>query len=604
MPGDTCQVPGPVVIHLAYYRNIERKATYMDSTKGGRPDRPCRLTTDCFQPHILARGYDYYVSGRVQQIEKDGHHYFATVTGTDVYSVEVFTAEDGSVISMSCDCPYAKDGLNCKHMAAVVYALAEDHVGEAVARTASPLDELPSVLQSIGEEEALSFLREQLYENDELFEAFQNRYIAYFRYVTVDQYVKRIRQTFRGYLMHEGYVSYRESYNLYGDILDYFVEIDTLLEAGEYMIPLEMGITIFEELRDLPIDDSGGVMSSIVYGCREVFLAITRRSKDNNVNLKLFTWLCRCLKQRGPDHLEDELLPVFTGSLNEPEYIESKMEVVESRLQSALSRENEFRREREFTTWILIKADILKEAGAAEDEIDNLLSEYMHLDDVRQWSVDKLVEDGDLAGAIGLLEEGKRLNSTGERRRLEVARRYSEQLIRLYKLTGDQGAYKAELYEMLYSHASGSIYIYKEIKALYTPEEWVSQREKIISELSSSDSRWMDLKPVYAEEEMLDRLLAGVLESPSIYDLEEYEAMLRDEYSSELLGAYENLVQMEAESANRRSKYRKIASVLSHMRSFAGGAEAVNRIINKFRVKYKRRPAMQEELNRVPGTGP
>ena len=48
----------------------------------------------------------------------------AQVEGTDVYDVRiVLDGED--VIDMYCSCPYARDGHNCKHMAAVLFKFEE-----------------------------------------------------------------------------------------------------------------------------------------------------------------------------------------------------------------------------------------------------------------------------------------------------------------------------------------------------------------------------------------------------------------------------------------------------------------------------------------------
>ena len=48
--------------------------------------------------------------------------YKAVVSGSEDYSVEI-VIENGKVLSMVCDCPYAEDGNNCKHMAAVLYEI-------------------------------------------------------------------------------------------------------------------------------------------------------------------------------------------------------------------------------------------------------------------------------------------------------------------------------------------------------------------------------------------------------------------------------------------------------------------------------------------------
>ena len=42
------------------------------------------------------------------------------VSGSDDYEVNIYFS-DGEIEDMYCDCPYASDGNNCKHMAAVLY---------------------------------------------------------------------------------------------------------------------------------------------------------------------------------------------------------------------------------------------------------------------------------------------------------------------------------------------------------------------------------------------------------------------------------------------------------------------------------------------------
>ena len=53
----------------------------------------------------------------------------ATVSGTELYEVEIFLDHD-EVYDMDCDCPYAEDGNYCKHMAAVLYELENTDITE------------------------------------------------------------------------------------------------------------------------------------------------------------------------------------------------------------------------------------------------------------------------------------------------------------------------------------------------------------------------------------------------------------------------------------------------------------------------------------------
>lgn len=81
---------------------------------------------DEFAPHILARGKKYFEEGRVGRIQRDRKTYIAPVEGTERYEVEISLGED-HIEEMLCNCPYAEED-NCKHMAAVLFALERDDV--------------------------------------------------------------------------------------------------------------------------------------------------------------------------------------------------------------------------------------------------------------------------------------------------------------------------------------------------------------------------------------------------------------------------------------------------------------------------------------------
>ena len=75
-----------------------------------------------FSKTILDRGYGYFPEGAVENISKEDDVISATVSGTQLYEVEIYL-DNGEVSDMECDCPYAEDGNYCKHMAAVLYEL-------------------------------------------------------------------------------------------------------------------------------------------------------------------------------------------------------------------------------------------------------------------------------------------------------------------------------------------------------------------------------------------------------------------------------------------------------------------------------------------------
>ena len=78
-----------------------------------------------FAAHILERGYDYYLEDAVENIDISEDIIRADVIGSECYEGEI-SVNNGEVTDMYCSCPYALDGKNCKHMAAVLYAWSEN----------------------------------------------------------------------------------------------------------------------------------------------------------------------------------------------------------------------------------------------------------------------------------------------------------------------------------------------------------------------------------------------------------------------------------------------------------------------------------------------
>ena len=79
-----------------------------------------------FNSTILSRGRQYYHEGRVKRLTHRDHEWFAAVKGSRSYNVIAQMGEDGDIEDMECSCLYAYNGQNCKHMAALLYAVEAD----------------------------------------------------------------------------------------------------------------------------------------------------------------------------------------------------------------------------------------------------------------------------------------------------------------------------------------------------------------------------------------------------------------------------------------------------------------------------------------------
>lgn len=114
-----------------------------------------------FISKMITRGRDYWRAGAVKDLHCTQEKITADVEGTRLYRVEITLADD-AVATLSCTCPFAKEGANCKHMAAVLFAAT--HLPEAEL----PAPEWEKKLNSLSAETLRDFLRPLLKKDEAL----------------------------------------------------------------------------------------------------------------------------------------------------------------------------------------------------------------------------------------------------------------------------------------------------------------------------------------------------------------------------------------------------------------------------------------------------
>ena len=169
---------------------------------------------DLFKPWILERGQEYFEYGQVTELEDDGDLVRAEVSGSQDYHVEI-RRSGKRVERMSCDCPYADKDENCKHMAAVLYAL-EDR--SAQQRTGCRL-EWQVALEKLTEEQMRTLLRSMAEGDGSL----QDRIV---RLVTrpgtePSQWQDDLEQIILDHSDYRGWLGYDRAYHCMMDIVEY-----------------------------------------------------------------------------------------------------------------------------------------------------------------------------------------------------------------------------------------------------------------------------------------------------------------------------------------------------------------------------------------------
>ena len=144
-------------------------------------------------------------------------------------------------------------------------------------------------------------------------------------------------------------------------------------------------------------------------------------------------------------------------------------------------------------------------------------------------------------------------------------------------------------------HRAGDLKLYKELREQYTAEEWLEKREKVFKKLPAHAC----IQRLYKEEKLYDRLLTCVLNSPGLYSLQEYENILKKEYPEQILDKYRDEVNKMAVHTSDRKHYSYLVSLLRRMQRMKGGTGVVEKIVGDWKIRYKNRPAMMDELRKL-----
>ena len=176
-----------------------------------------------------------------------------------------------------------------------------------------------------------------------------------------------------------------------------------------------------------------------------------------------------------------------------------------------------------------------------------------------------------------------------------LVRDYSQALKNIYHQTGNKEAYRKQLWDLILQDDVGSVDVYKELRGEYEAEEWIHVREEVFSKLPPHAA----IDQLYKEDELYDKLLDYVVNAPGLYKLQAYEASLKGIYPDVLLKKYRMELEKMAERTASRKDYQNWVRLLKRMLKIKGGNKVVHQIVDEWKVQYKHRPAMMDELNKL-----
>lgn len=553
-----------------------------------------------FERHILDRGYDYYCDGAVEDLKvyKDVIH--ATVCGTEDYDVEI-TMRGDKITDLYCSCPYAESGETCKHMAAVLFEWSDIGEGkgteedEAHNRTdlskVEQLDEIESIINQADDKLIRKYLSSILHKDEKLFSRFKTLVNPQISEVDMKRYKRQVDVTIGEYLGKNHFISYYDAMDFIGEMEEYLYEdVRVMLEDGRYLEAFELTSYIFIKVGNVDMDDSDGGTGMLADCCMKIWEEILDHA-DKDTEELIYKWFTEHLNGSVIDYMEDYIEQILMKCFTDKKFVEAKLNYTEAKVKEGKRNSESWSSNYQVAKWALRHINLLEESNASSESIEQYCRENWKYAEIRKYYISKCIEQKRYDDAIIVLEESLKLDADMP----GLVRDFSTRLKEIYKLNGNQDAYRQQLWKLVTEDDAGNVQYYKELKDLYSFQEWERVREELFAKLPTH----AHIDRLYKEEKMYERLLEYVLTTKGLYALWEYETVLQDKYPSELLQKYVEEVNQMATCTSDRKRYREWVAILRRMAQLEGGEEKVEQIVKQWREIYKNRRALMDELSKI-----
>lgn len=545
--------------------------------------------TYIFKEHILGRGFDYYIRKLVEIEEYLTSSVKAKVEGTQIYDVEIEFDEQG-VAAIYCDCPHAAEGNYCKHAAAVLYTVDRERMRLDQEEREINIEEL---VNEADEQLVRTFLIEVLKENGQLINSFKRKIGHKASKEDLLVYKNTIDEFFYANSDSSGFIHYYDAMELEAD-LGIFIEQEienNLLNYGYHKEAFELISKIFVDISKQELDDSGGTTTNIAYRSMEIWNEIL-----NNCTIELkreiFQWFKDQLNGQLVDYMEEYVEEIIFDHFTEQEFLEDKLTFAKEKFDQHKNEGSLWYREYKAQEWGIKYLELLKLLNEIE-KIDAFCQNNLAYPRIREFYVNQLLDSDETKTAIKLLEDGK--NIDGGTLSTSISRDYRVKLKELYKKTGNEEAYRKELWGLIIDRNSIDFEHYQEYKNLYTKEEWAENRLTIIKELSDITG----IDKILVEEELYDLLMEYVMHEYGLHHLQTHQDLLVERYPKQVFDHYEKEIMSLSELSGSRKKYRQIVSLIRQMQYLPNSKERVAEIISNLKTNYKNRPAMMDELSKL-----
>ena len=552
---------------------------------------------------IAGRGLDYYESGAVANLARDGNTYLATVYGTEAYQVEI-TVHEGQVESWACDCPYDY-GPICKHVAAVLFEVREvEHDPARAAEVAGKEGREPvnAILGQLPEEELRQLLQFFAQRHDKVRVHLLTKYAHLIRDPGREHFQTLIHTLIEAHSGGKGWIiDYRNASRLGSEVYGLLEDTRSNISARG---ALQLVYACEEAIRQLceaiqDADDSGGNMGDAI---KHAFSILSDLCEEGNeMQEEVMDYVYKLSLREGEQPLYQgwdwagDWRYLAANAAQSPEQAEKVMGKLDFIIKQKEKAGIWERYEAESAAGLKLQ---LLEQWYSPEKAQAFLQGNLSYTSFRRIAIEQAMTEKHYEEVRRLAEEGIIIDTQNNHRGL--VQEWEQWLLKVSEATGDSSAQSRWL-EKLYLDTRKMEY-YRELKSHLSPAQFGEKVEAFIAHFRrlapSGHAAHFDptIAAIYLEEGRLEDLMEMLQSAnPSLLTLDQYAPVLAGKYPDHFLILYDLAIREAMHRASNQRSYQEVISYLNKLERL-GGRAAAREIAADWRVQYWRRRAMLEEL--------
>jgi len=588
---------------------------------------------------ILKRGKAYFEEGAVTNIDEyERDKWYAVVAGSEAYEVEIHQVKN-KVNYYDCSCPYDY-GPVCKHVVAAIYAIKESKSQPAAApkskttttttttTTTKPAKApttkkmVQEILDNVSYPELKAFLLAYALKKNEFGTMLLARFPDQTGIEGKEKYELILDNAFKAAADRTGFIEYANRAKVLKPVQELLAQAKNLFVQNYYSEVVLICQAIIEKiiLQTNNLEETGGKFEDAVDTAFSLLVQLVKAPVPVNLKENLFSYVIKELPQvtyheMGFAENWLELADMLAiDKTKEDHLIREIRDLLHQQKQKTAARSKGSKHDALYAgifKQILFIPETYNEKQLAlflanfltgrnrQQEADTLIEEYKHLPEFREILITRALTDKQYALAkkyvLEILASDRKTTTVDENRWIFWLLQIAEQEQDI--LGVQQQARK------LYHNTYKPEYLLK-LRSYYSPEAWTTEYDKIIeSLLQEKKSGWLNLAnrllPTYIALQDWSRLFTYISKYPSLDLLLETSTFLPKSYSPQLLEMFRKAVQEYAINNASKTSYKTVAKALNQMLLLEGGKLLVEKILNSFRVIYKKRFTMMEELDKI-----